>query len=174
MRRRDDLGRVGVALLVAGSIFTLLFAVSLWSWRTFANSEGFADAATDSLKEPAVAQTVADQIVDVLQDHVATADTAVAVRPILRGVVAEVVSSEAFRGVFHAGVREMHGAIVQGHRSRPLVQVDDSAQLVKDALAVFSPTWPRRSRTTRCPFPWSCHRAPWRTCSCGPPIWPAG
>ena len=78
MRRRDDLGRAGVALLVAGSILTLLFAVSLWSWRTFANSEGFADAATDALKEPAVAQTVADQIVDVLQDHVATADTVVA------------------------------------------------------------------------------------------------
>ena len=139
MRRRDDLGRAGVALLVAGSILTLLFAVSLWSWRTFANSEGFADAATDALKEPAVAETVADQIVDVLQDHVATADTVVAVRPLLRGVVAEVVSTEGFRGLFHAGVREMHGAIVQGQRTRPLVQVDDAGQLVKDALTVFNP-----------------------------------
>ena len=93
--------------------------MSLWSWRTFANSEGFADAATDTLKEPAVAQAVADQIVDMLQDHVATAQAAVSVRPILRQVVAEVVSTEAFRGVFHAGVREMHAAVVQGHRTPP-------------------------------------------------------
>jgi hypothetical protein len=139
MRRRDDLGRTGVALLVVGSILTMLFALSLWSWRTFANSEGFADTATDALKEPAVADAIADQIVDALQDYVATADAAVSFRPILRGVVAEVVATEGFRGLFHAAVREMHGAIVQGHRNNPLVQVDDAGQLVKDALAVG---WP--------------------------------
>jgi hypothetical protein len=139
MRRRDDLGRTGVALLVAGSILTTLFALSLWSWRTFANSEGFADVAADTLKEPAVAEAVADQIVNVLQDQVTTADTAVAFRSILRGVVAEVVKTEAFRGVFHAGVREMHAAIVQGQRTQPLVQVDDSKELVKDYLTLISP-----------------------------------
>jgi hypothetical protein len=70
-RRRDDLGRSGVALLIAGSLLTLLSAVSLWSWRTFASSEGFADAATDTLKEPAVTEAVADRIVNILQDQVA-------------------------------------------------------------------------------------------------------
>src|SRR5262245_23668545 len=139
VRRRDDFGRTGVALLIAGSILTMLFAVSLWSWRTFANSEGFADAATAALTEPAVAQAIADQIVDVLQDNVTTADAAVAVRPFLRGIVAEVVSTEAFRGLFHAGVREMHGAIVQGQRSRPLVRVDDAKELVKEAMTVAFP-----------------------------------
>ena len=69
-RRRDDLGRSGVALLIVGSLFTLLSAVSLWSWRTFASSEGFADVATDTLKEPAVTEVVADQIVKILQDQV--------------------------------------------------------------------------------------------------------
>lgn len=139
MRRRDDFGRAGVALLIAGSILTMLFAVSLWSWRTFANSEGFADAAADMLKEPAVAEAVADQIVNILEDQVATADPAVAIRPLLRGVVAEVVSTEAFRGLFHAGVRELHAAIVHGQRSRPLVRVDDTSRLVKDSLAVVNP-----------------------------------
>ena len=87
----------GVALLVAGSLLTLLATVSLWSWRTFASSEGFADVATDTLKEPAVAEVLADQIVDVLQDQVATAQAAVTVRPLLRQVVAEVVATEAFQ-----------------------------------------------------------------------------
>jgi hypothetical protein len=139
VRRRDDFGRTGVALLIAGSILTMLFATCLWSWRTFANSEGFADAAADTLKEPAVAEAVADQIVNVLQNQVKTADAAAAIRPFLRGVVAEVVSTEAFRGLFHAGVREMHAAIVQGQRTRPLVRVDDAKELVKDGLAVISP-----------------------------------
>ena len=138
-RRRDDLGRRGVALLIAGSFFTLLCAVSLWSWRTFASSEGFADAATDTLKEPAVAEAVADQIVNILQDQVATAQAAMSVRPVLRQVVAEVVSSEAFKGVFHAGVQEMHAGVVQGHRRKLLVSVDDAKDLVKDALAIVNP-----------------------------------
>jgi hypothetical protein len=137
--RRAGLGRAGVALLVAGSLLTLLATVSLWSWRTFASSEGFADVATDTLKEPAVAEVLADQIVDVLQDQVATAQAAVTVRPLLRQVVAEVVATEAFRGLFHAGVREMHAAVVQGHRTRLLVRVDDASQLVKDALTVVNP-----------------------------------
>ena len=139
LRRRDDLGRRGVVLLAVGSALTLLFAMSLWSWRTFASSEGFADVATDTLKEPAVAEAVADQIVNVLQDQVATAQYAVGVRPLLRQVVAEVVATEAFKGLFHAGVRELHGAVVQGTRTRLLVPVDDAAELVKEALAVVNP-----------------------------------
>jgi hypothetical protein len=137
--RRDDLGRIGIALLVAGSIFTLLAAVSLWSWRTFANSEGFADVATDTLKEPAVTEAIADQIVNVLQDQVATAQAAAAVRPVLRQVAAEVVASAPFRGLFHAGVREMHAAVVEGHRTGVRVEVADAGQLVRDALAVVNP-----------------------------------
>jgi hypothetical protein len=139
VRRRDDLGRSGIALLVAGSLLTMLAAVSLWSWRTFASSEGFADAATDALKEPAVAEAVADQIVNILQEQVATAQAAVSVRPLLRQVAAEVVASEAFKGVFHAGVQEMHAAVVQGHRRKLLVRVDDAKGLVKDALSVVNP-----------------------------------
>ena len=138
-RRRDDLGRSGVALLIVGSLFTLLSAVSLWSWRTFASSEGFADVATDTLKEPAVTEVVADQIVKILQDQVATAQAAVAVRPLLRQVVIEVVASEPFKGLFHGGVRAMHASVIQGHRTHLLVRVDDAKSLVKDALAVVNP-----------------------------------
>jgi len=139
-RRRDDLGRSGIALLIAGSLLTMVAAVSLWSWRTFASSEGFADVATDALKERAVAEAVADQIVNILQDQVATAPAALAVRPILRQVVVEVVASEAFKGVFHAGVREMHATVVKAHRRELLVRVDDAKNLVKDALAVVNPS----------------------------------
>ena len=60
-------------------------------------------------------------------------------RPVLRQVVAEVVASEAFKGLFHAGVREMHAGRRGGPPRRLRVQVDDAGQLVKDALPVVNP-----------------------------------
>ena len=139
-RRRDDLGRRGIALMVAGAVLTLVSAVCLWSWRTFASSEGFADMATDTLKERAVDEALGAQIVNLLQEEDATAQATVAARPILRQVATEVVGTDAFRGIFHAGVREMHATIVGGHRTSLLVQVDDADDLVKDALATINPS----------------------------------
>ena len=62
-------GRTSVALLVVGCLFTVLAGLSLWSWRSFANSQGFADVAADMLKEPAVREAVADQILNVLEEQ---------------------------------------------------------------------------------------------------------
>ena len=173
-RRRDDLGRSGVALLIVGSFFTLLSAVSLWSWRTFASSEGFADVATDTLKEPAVAEAVADQIVNILQDQVATAQAAVAcARPAPgRG------RGGLQRGLQGSVPRRRPGdarRVVQGHRRQLLVRVDDAKSLVKDALAIVNP-----ERGQRHPGP-GARRAPSASpraggpsCSCGEPTSPAG
>jgi hypothetical protein len=116
-----------------------LAMVSLWSWRTFASSQGFADVTTDMLEEPAVREAVAEQIVDALEQQAATSRIAVTARPVIESVVADLVATDGFQGVFHAGVRELHSAIVQGRRSRLLVQVDDAAELVKESLAVVNP-----------------------------------
>src|SRR4029450_11188168 len=107
--------------------------------RTFASSEDFADMATDTLKERAVDEAVASQIVDALQENRATAQAAGVARPLLRQVVTEVVATEAFRGLFHAGVEEMHAAVVGGHRRQLRVTVDDANGRVKDGLTVVSP-----------------------------------
>lgn len=133
------LGRSARVLLVAGVLLLNLSMVALWSWRTFASSQGFADATTDMLKEPAVREAVAEQIVDELEQQTTTAQIAVTARPVVEAVVADLVATDAFQGVFHAGVRELHSAIVEGRRSRLLVQVDDAAQIVKDGLAAVNP-----------------------------------
>src|SRR5688500_826724 len=62
--RTARLGRRTSVLILVGVLLTNLSMVSLWSWRTFASSQGFADATTDMLKEPAVREVVAQQIVD--------------------------------------------------------------------------------------------------------------
>jgi hypothetical protein len=134
------LGRRTVLLIVAGALCTSLAAVSLWTWRTFASSQGFADVATDMLKEPAVREMVAGQIVTALESQPDMMQVAVTARPVLESMVTEVVGTTAFQGIFHAGVRELHSDVIAGHRSRMLVKVDDSVQLVKDGLRVVNPT----------------------------------
>lgn len=137
--RSPLLPRRSLALLVAGMLLLSLGAGSLWAWRTFASSQGFADVVTDMLKEPAVRATVADQIVNALEDQATTAQAAAIARPLLEEVVAEMVATDAFQGIFHAGVRELHSAIVEGRRSRLLVPVDDAAVLVREGLEVVNP-----------------------------------
>ena len=112
--------------------------VSAWSWRTFASSQGFADATTDMLKEPAVRE--AGRSPDRRRSRGAGEHVAVAVAATRHRValVADLVATEAFQGVFHAGVRELHSAIVHGRRSR-LIDVDDSAQLVRNGLTQAYP-----------------------------------
>ncbi len=133
------LGGSTVFLVFLGSLFTAFASISLWMWRTFADSQGFADVATDMLQDDAVRQTIAQQIVVSLEQQSTTARVAVTARPVLQEVVAEVVATNAFQGLFHAGVREVHAAVVQGHRARLLVEVNDAAPLVKDSLKVVNP-----------------------------------
>ena len=138
--RWSSLGRGGAVLLVVGLFFTNLAAASLWGWRTFASSEGFADVATDMLHDPDVRQIVSTQIVNSLAEQSKVSQLASSMRPVLEQVVSAVVATNAFQGVFHAGVEELHAAVVTGHRTRLLVPVDDAGQLVKDGLQTINPS----------------------------------
>jgi hypothetical protein len=139
-------GRVGVLkrstvlLLVAGIFFLNLAMVSLWAWRTFASSQGFADTTTDMLKEPAVREVLVDRIVDGLEQNLTTAQVAVNARVFIEPAVVQLVATDAFQGVFHAAVRELHSELVEGSRSSLVVPVDDAADLVRQNLEVANPT----------------------------------
>ena len=133
------LGRRSLVAVVLGLLFANLAMISLWSWRTFADSQGFADVTTDMLEEPAVREVVAEQIITAIEPQEAVARVAATARPALEVVVAELVASDRFQGVFHTGVRELHRAIVEGHRSRLLVNVDDATPLVRQSLEITNP-----------------------------------
>src|SRR5437868_13601142 len=113
-------GRRSAALVLVGVLCTNLAVMSLWSWRTFANSQGFADVVTDMLKEPAVREAVATQIITAMEQQGATSGIAVNARPVLESVVQQIVATDAFQGIFHAGVLELHSGVMQGRRSRLL------------------------------------------------------
>ena len=133
------LGRRSLTAVLLGLLFANLAMVSLWSWRTFANSQGFADVTTDMLKEPAVREVVAEQIVGELEKQDSLARIAGTAGPALEVVVAELVASDRFQGVFHTGARELHRAIVEGRRSRLMVNVDDTTPLVRQGLEPANP-----------------------------------
>jgi hypothetical protein len=131
--RQRVLGRRSVLLVIAGGILTALAIVSLWSWRTFASSQGFADVTTDVLKEPAIRAEAAEQIIGSLQDLPAVR-RALAISPGVETIIERVIETRAFQGIFHSAVRQLHSEIVDGARSRLNVDVEDSAQLLKNAL----------------------------------------
>ncbi len=132
--------RRGVLTLVGiGTLATNLLMLCLWSWWAFGTHNGFADLSVDMLKDPYVRSAVADQIVDALESQGMTEQMAVAARPVLKPVVAEIVNTDAFKGLFYAGARQLHETIFLGARSRMLVPVDDARQMVKDSLGVVNP-----------------------------------
>ena len=137
--RRRVLGRRSLVAILLGLLFANLAMISLWSWRTFADSQGFADVTTDMLEEPAVREIVAEQIIDAIQDQEAVAHLAATARPALEVVAEELVASDRFQGVFHTGVRELHRAIVEGRRSRLIVNVNDATPLVRQSLELTNP-----------------------------------
>jgi len=139
-RRYRGLGVGTVALMVAGTVFTLLAALSLWSWRTFASSEGFADVTTDMLKEPAVDEVLAEHIVDALEAQPEVAQVGAAARPALVELVKDVIETPPFQSLFHAAVLELHASIVAGHRQNLGLHLDGAPQLFKTSLRVVNPT----------------------------------
>ena len=111
----------------------------LWSWWAFGTHNGFADMSVDMLKDRDVRGVVADQIVDALEQQGMTEQVALAARPALKPVVAEIVNTDAFKGLFYAGARQLHETIFLGVRSRLLVEVDDAGPMVRDSLDVVNP-----------------------------------
>ena len=111
----------------------------LWSWWAFGTHNGFADMSVDMLKDRYVRGVVAEQIVDALEDQGMTEQVALAARPALKPVVAEIVNTDAFKGLFYAGARQLHETIFLGVRSRLLVEVDDAGPMVRDSLDVVNP-----------------------------------
>ena len=129
-RRYRGLGVGTIALMVAGTVFTFLAALSLWSWRTFASSEGFADVTTDMLKEPALDEILAEQIVTALEAQPEVARVGAATRPALVELVKDVIQTPPFQSLFHAAVLELHASIAAGRRQ------NDGLQLNRRAAAV--------------------------------------
>lgn len=137
-RVSEDRRSTGV-LLVAGTVFSNALLVCFWLWWAFGTHNGFADMSVDMLKDPYVRGVVADQIVDAMKEQGMTQQVALAAGPALKPVVAEMVGTYAFKGLFYAGARQLHETVFLGAKTPMAVRVDDAAPMVKDSLQVVNP-----------------------------------
>lgn len=134
--------RVAVpALIVAAAVCLLVGQLSLYADRAIFDSRGFADRATSSLSNPAVRAGIAARVTD---EVVELAPDAIAVRPLISGVVDGVVGSAPFQGVFREAVYDLHRSVFKRDRATVTLTLADVGTLVIDALERISPPLARR------------------------------
>jgi hypothetical protein len=124
-------------LVGLASLALFLAVLAGYADRALFNSDQFADRATDALRDDRVRSVVAEGITDDLVLN-AEADL-IAARPLIESVASGVVGSDAFTGVFRAGVRDLHRAVFDGDEDTLTLTLADAATLVRAALGVLRP-----------------------------------
>ena len=110
----------------------LALSGALASWASsLADSERFADLATEALVQEDVSQLVAERLVDRF-----ASDTAIGTsgRPFAVGVTEDIISSDEFAGVFNAAVRTAHEQLVSDRDDSVTVALAGAAPLLDPAL----------------------------------------
>jgi hypothetical protein len=139
--------RVSVPLVVVASVAILLALVVGYVRRAAVDSDQFANRATAALRDDSVRSLVADHVTDelVLKHQ----SDLLAARPIIQSVVSSVVGSQAFTGVFRAGVRDVHRAVFDRDQQTLTLTVVDIGTIVAAGLEAVRPTVARRLEATQ-------------------------
>ena len=124
-------------LVALASVALFLAVIAGYLDRALFNSDQFANRAADSLRDERVRSVVATGITD---DLVLRADAdLIAARPLIEAVASGVVGSDAFTGVFRAGVRDLHRAVFERDRDTVTLTLTDAATLVRAAVGALRP-----------------------------------
>ena len=111
-RRRRS---AAVAMAVVTALLVAAAAVTWYARSALADTEEFTARATAALDDPDLRAVLADRVVGALTPGVVP--DALAVRPLIVPVVAELADTTAFRRVFARVIAERHRALVDGERS---------------------------------------------------------
>src|SRR4051794_32133119 len=112
----------------------------------YVDSDGFANRATDALRDDAVRTLAAERVTDdiVLERR----QDLLAARPLIEGVVSGAIGSRAFTDLFRAGVRDAHRALVLGDAHTLTLTLADAGSVVAAALDVLKPSIAADVRST--------------------------
>ena len=131
------------AACLAGAIVALLPAVLVgYAERALFDPEQFANRATAALREPDVRTRVATEVTDGLV--LANASDLVTARPIIQGVVSNVVGGAAFLQLFHASALDVHRAVFGRDADTVTLTLADVGTVVAAALEVVRPSLARQ------------------------------
>ena len=104
-----------VAMAVVTALLVAAAAVTWYARSALADTEEFTARATAALDDPDLRAVLADRVVGALTPGVVP--DALAVRPLIVPVVAELADTTKFRRVFARVIAERHRALVDGERS---------------------------------------------------------
>jgi hypothetical protein len=139
-RRARD---VAAAACLAAAIVALLPTVLAgYAERALFDSEQFANRATAAVRDPDVRSRVATEVTDGLV--LANASDLVTARPIIEGVVSNVVGSAAFLQLFHASALDVHRAVFRRDADTVTLTLADVGTVVAAALEVVRPSLARQ------------------------------
>ena len=123
-------------ILVAGILLGVAGVLAVYVRDTVVDSDEFARRASIGLADPVVGELIAKKVVDQI---VAAAPNALALRPLLESAVSSAVGEPAFRLIFEAAIRDLHRTIFLGQTDTLAVKLTDMVLVVKTQAAVLAP-----------------------------------
>ena len=129
---------ITTAGLAAVAALALVAALILgYASRAIFDADQFADRASAALASDAVSDEVAVKVADEL---VQADPDLVAVRPVLESVVAGIVRTGAFQGIFRAGVSDLHRAVFEDDAGSVTMTLVDIGTTLRGVLEAVQPT----------------------------------
>jgi hypothetical protein len=129
-------GAVSVGLIVIAAILLLVGGLALYLREEIVDSDAFADRATQTLEEDAVARAVS---IEVAADFSNVGPPAlVSGRPILESVIDALIGTEPFREIFHEAAEQANKVLFTRDRT-VVVQLEDATKVIRSALQSANP-----------------------------------
>jgi hypothetical protein len=123
--------------MVLASVCLIVALLAGYLRTTVLDSEQFADRATSALSEAPVRDLIARQITE--QAVLRANRDLIAVRPLVETAAGAVVSTGAFKGLFHTAARDLHRTVFTNDRSTATLTLLDVGVLLSSALDQFAP-----------------------------------
>ncbi len=124
-------------LAVVGAVLLFVGAILLYARAEIIDSDAFADHAAEALKDDAVRDVVATEVVVGLIEN--GAPNLVAARPVLESVVGAVIETSAFRDVFREAARQTNLVLFERDRKSVAFDLADASQIVRFGLESVAP-----------------------------------
>ncbi len=127
---------LSTSLLVLGGLLLFFGVIFAWARVTIFDSDGFADAATESLRDEAVQDRLATELTDRI---VANDPERARLRPLILGATAAIIDSTQFATIFTAAVERLHDRVMDGESNDLLLELGEAIPRIRELIAQVDP-----------------------------------
>jgi len=125
-----------VSFLVLGAFLLLLGALLAWANATLFDSEGFANAASDSLQNEAVQDRLATRLTDRI---VADDPERARLRPLIEGASSAIIDSSQFEALFREAVERLHTRVFDEDRNDLILDLTEATARILELIERTAP-----------------------------------